>query len=80
MAAFPMDPEQSKCLLAAVDMGCSDEIVTIIAMLSEASPVFYRPRERQELADQRKAQFHSPDGDHCTLLDVYWNGRTMVIV
>ena len=71
MASFPMDPEQSKCLLAAVDIGCSDEIVTVIAMLSEASPVFYRPRDKQEVADQRKAQFHSADGDHCTLLDVY---------
>jgi len=71
MASFPMDPEQSKCLLASVDMGCSDEIVTVIALLSEASPLFYRPRDRQEVADQRKAQFHSPDGDHCTLLDVF---------
>jgi len=34
MAEFPLDPNLSKMLLTSVDLGCSDEIITIVAMLS----------------------------------------------
>ncbi|KAK9715732.1 hypothetical protein RND81_06G185800 [Saponaria officinalis] len=33
MAEFPLEPPLSKMLLASVDLGCSDEILTIIAMI-----------------------------------------------
>merc|ERR1712210_163443 len=33
--------------------------------------VFYRPKEKQQVADQRKSKFHQPEGDHLTLLTVY---------
>ncbi|ONI32449.1 hypothetical protein PRUPE_1G368500 [Prunus persica] len=33
MAEFPLDPPLSKMLLASADLGCSDEILTIIAMI-----------------------------------------------
>lgn len=33
--------------------------------------MFYRPREKQAQADQRKAKFNHPDGDHLTLLNVH---------
>jgi len=33
MAEFPLEPPLSKMLLTAVDLGCADEIITIIAML-----------------------------------------------
>ncbi|KAE8124941.1 hypothetical protein FH972_019780 [Carpinus fangiana] len=46
MAEFPLDPPLSKMLLASVDLGCSDEILTIIAMIQTGN-VFYRPREKQ---------------------------------
>ncbi|CAD8089393.1 unnamed protein product [Paramecium sonneborni] len=70
MAEFPLEPPQAKMLLTAVDLGCVDEIITIIAMLSEPN-IFYRPKDRQQLADQKKARFHRPEGDHLTLLTVY---------
>jgi len=70
MAEFPMEPNLSKMLLVAVDLKCSDEIVTIVAMLSVQN-VFYRPKDKQSMSDQRKAKFHQPEGDHCTLLEVY---------
>ncbi|KAN0096804.1 P-loop containing nucleoside triphosphate hydrolase protein [Hyaloscypha variabilis] len=70
MADFPMDPSLAKVLIAAVDIGCSDEILSIVAMLSMPS-VFYRPKEKQTQADQKKAKFHDPHGDHLTLLNVY---------
>ena len=70
MAEFPLEPQQSKMLIASVEMGCSDEILTIVAMLSVQN-VFYRPKEKQAQADQKKAKFFQPEGDHLTLLAVY---------
>ncbi|KAI7725650.1 hypothetical protein M8C21_001675, partial [Ambrosia artemisiifolia] len=76
MAEFPLDPPLSKMLLASVDLGCSDEIVTIIAMITTGN-IFYRPREKQAQADQKKAKFSQPEGDHLTLLAVYeaWKAK-----
>ncbi|EEQ30744.1 ATP-dependent RNA helicase DHX8 [Microsporum canis CBS 113480] len=71
MADFPMDPGLAKVLIASVDMGCSEEVLTIVAMLSVAQGIFYRPKEKQQQADQKKAKFHDPHGDHLTLLNVY---------
>ncbi|KAL1977388.1 hypothetical protein VTN31DRAFT_247 [Thermomyces dupontii] len=70
MADFPMEPSLSKVLIASVELGCSDEMLTIVAMLSVQS-VFYRPKDKQQQADQKKAKFHDPHGDHLTLLNVY---------
>ncbi|KAJ7667480.1 P-loop containing nucleoside triphosphate hydrolase protein [Mycena polygramma] len=70
MADFPMDPSQAKMLIASVDLGCSEEILSIVAMLSVQN-VFYRPKEKQGQADSKKAKFHQPEGDHLTLLTVY---------
>jgi ATP-dependent RNA helicase DHX8/PRP22 len=70
MADFPMEPSLAKVLIAAVDMGCSDEMLSIVAMLNLPN-VFYRPKEKQTQADQKKAKFHDPHGDHLTLLNVY---------
>jgi ATP-dependent RNA helicase DHX8/PRP22 len=55
MAEFPLEPPMSKMLIASVDLGCSDEILTIVAMLS-AQNIFYRPREKQAAADQKKVR------------------------
>ncbi|CAM8879472.1 unnamed protein product [Rhodiola kirilowii] len=76
MAEFPLDPPLSKMLLASVDLGCSDEILTIIAMIQTGN-IFYRPREKQAQADQKKAKFFQPEGDHLTLLAVYeaWKAK-----
>ena len=34
MADFPMEPPQAKMLIASVELGCSEEILSIVAMLS----------------------------------------------
>lgn len=51
----------SRTLITAVELGCADEIITIIAMLSVPS-IFYRPKEKATQADQKKAAFHQPEG------------------
>jgi ATP-dependent RNA helicase DHX8/PRP22 len=70
MAEFPLDPPMSRVLLASVDFGCSDEIITIMAML-QVQNIFYRPKDKQASADQHRARFFQPEGDHLTLLAVY---------
>ena len=70
MAEFPLDPNLSKMLIMSVNLQCSDEILTIVSMLSVQN-VFYRPKEKQEVADQKKAKFNQAEGDHLTLLAVY---------
>ncbi|KAJ4880660.1 hypothetical protein Rs2_37715 [Raphanus sativus] len=76
MAEFPLEPPLSKMLLASVDLGCSDEVLTVIAMI-QTENIFYRPREKQAQADQKKAKFFQPEGDHLTLLAVYeaWKAK-----
>jgi ATP-dependent RNA helicase DHX8/PRP22 len=70
MAEFPLEPQMAKSLIASVDLGCSDEMLTIVSMLS-VQTIFYRPRDKQAQADQKKAKFFQPEGDHLTLLAVY---------
>lgn len=70
MADFPVDPALAKALVYSVDLGCSDEMLTIVSMLN-IQTVFYRPKEKQSQADQKKAKFHDPHGDHLTLLNVF---------
>lgn len=70
MADFPMEPSLAKVLIASVDAGCSTEMLTIVAMLSVQN-VFYRPKEKQAQADQKRAKFNDPTGDHLMLLNVY---------
>ena len=44
--------------------------MTVVSMLSVQN-VFYRPKDKQQLADQKKAKFNQAEGDHITLLAVY---------
>lgn len=70
MAEFPLEPQLSKMLIMSVHLGAADEALTIVSMLSVQN-IYYRPKERAELADQRKARFHQNEGDHLTLLCIY---------
>lgn len=70
MAEFPLEPPLAKMLIYSSELGCSQEAVTIVAMLT-AQNIFYRPKDRQAQADARKARFSHADGDHLTLLTVW---------
>ncbi|CAK7273378.1 hypothetical protein SEPCBS119000_005623 [Sporothrix epigloea] len=70
MNAFPMDPPMAKLLIVAEEYGCSEEMVTIVSMLSVPN-VFYRPKERQEESDAAREKFFVPESDHLTYLHVY---------
>lgn len=68
MADFPLDPALSKMLIKSVDYGCSEEALTIVAMLQAGGQIYYRPKDKQAQADAKKAKFHQPEGDLLTLL------------
>lgn len=70
MSDFPMEPKLSKTLIKLTELECSEEVLTIVSMLSVQN-VFYRPKDKQTLADQRRARFSNSQGDHLTLLNVY---------
>jgi ATP-dependent RNA helicase DHX8/PRP22 len=70
MAEFPLEPQMCKSLIASVDLKCSDEILSIMSMLS-VQTIFFRPKDKQQQADQKKAKFFQPEGDHLSLLAVY---------
>ncbi|OAF71225.1 hypothetical protein A3Q56_01010 [Intoshia linei] len=70
MAEFPLEPTLCKMLIMSVHLSCSEEILTIVSMLSIQN-VFYRPKNKQDKADKHKAKFHQAEGDHLTLLAVY---------
>mmetsp|Transcript_29398 Transcript_29398/g.49813 ORF Transcript_29398/g.49813 Transcript_29398/m.49813 type:complete len:1136 (+) Transcript_29398:78-3485(+) len=70
MAEFPLEPSLSKILITSADLGCSEEILSIVGMLS-VEDIFYRPKEKQAQADMKKAKFFQPEGDHLTFLTVY---------
>ncbi|VDK32233.1 unnamed protein product [Anisakis simplex] len=70
MAEFPLDPQLAKMVIASTELNCSNEILSITAMLS-VPQCFVRPAETKKAADEAKARFAHIDGDHLTLLNVY---------
>lgn len=71
MAEFPVDPMLSKAIISSEKYSCTDEVLTIIAMLSESSSLFYRPKDKKMHADQARQNFVRTGGDHFTLLNVW---------
>ncbi|CAI5758374.1 unnamed protein product [Candida verbasci] len=67
---FPLDPILAVMLIGSSGFECSEEILTIVAMLSVPN-VFVRPISARKRADEAKMQFAQPDGDHLTLINVY---------
>ena len=75
MVEFPVDPPLAQMLLKAETLGCSNEILTVIAMLS-VPPVWFRPKDREEESDAAREKFFVPESDHLTLLNVYQQWKT----
>ena len=57
MAEFPTDPMMSKMILASEKYKCSNEILTVCAMLSNNASIFYRPKDKMIHADTARKNF-----------------------
>lgn len=74
LAEFPVDPMLGKILLSSGEYHCSQEIVTIAAMVSVQN-IFIQPKSRSNVDKstimQIRRQFWVEEGDHLSLLNVY---------
>ncbi|XP_069698122.1 probable ATP-dependent RNA helicase DHX35 isoform X2 [Periplaneta americana] len=72
MAEFPMNPLYSKTLITSGEFGCSEEMLSIIALL-QVQNVFTKPTGGQAAIKARvaKRKFEVEEGDLLTLLNVY---------
>lgn len=62
MAEFPLPPMHSKCLLKSAEFECSEEIVTIVAMM-QIQDVFVTPFRYNlifEKLNQKSSNFSDP--------------------
>ncbi|XP_010569458.1 PREDICTED: putative pre-mRNA-splicing factor ATP-dependent RNA helicase DHX16 [Haliaeetus leucocephalus] len=71
MAELPVEPMLAKMILASEQYGCTEEVLTVAAMLSVNNAIFYRPKDKVLHADSARLGFHVPGGDHLVLLNVY---------
>merc|ERR1739848_235999 len=70
MSSFPLDPSLSCCILAAEKFTCTEEMISVVALLSVDSIIYIPPNQR----DKGKAilnKFSSNEGDPITLLRLY---------
>ncbi|XP_042502453.1 probable pre-mRNA-splicing factor ATP-dependent RNA helicase DEAH9 isoform X3 [Macadamia integrifolia] len=70
VAEFPLDPMISKMILSANQLGCSEEIITIAAILSVQS-IWVSIRGAHKELDEAKLRFAAAEGDLVTYLNVY---------
>mmetsp|Transcript_12621 Transcript_12621/g.29020 ORF Transcript_12621/g.29020 Transcript_12621/m.29020 type:complete len:646 (-) Transcript_12621:1648-3585(-) len=70
MAMLPLEPPYAKLLLSSSNFSCSEEILTIVAVLSVDS-IFFNPSGKREEAARARHLISSADGDHITYLKVY---------
>ncbi|XP_073139781.1 probable pre-mRNA-splicing factor ATP-dependent RNA helicase DEAH9 isoform X2 [Henckelia pumila] len=70
VAEIPLDPMVSKMILASNDFGCSEEAITIAAVLSIQS-IWFSSKGVQKEMDEAKLRFAVSEGDHVTFLNVY---------
>lgn len=57
-------------ILISPDFSCTEEILTIVSLLSVDSVLYNPPARRDEVLAVRK-KFISSEGDHMTLLNIY---------
>ncbi|KAH7682285.1 RNA helicase protein [Dioscorea alata] len=70
VAEIPLDPMISKMILSANTYECTEEIITIAAVLSMQS-IWVSARGVQKEFDEAKLRFAAAEGDHVTYLNVY---------
>ena len=70
MVEFPLDPPLSKMVIISEQFGCTDELLTIVSMLSVPA-IFFRPKDREQESDAAREKFFVSESDHLTLLHVF---------
>jgi len=76
LSKFAIDPRLAKMVLAAIDLGCVEQVLIIVSALSIQDPR-ERPHEKQQLADEKHNRFKDKQSDFISLLNLwqYINGH-----
>ncbi|KFD60739.1 hypothetical protein M514_10096 [Trichuris suis] len=70
IAELPLPPMHAKALLMSGKLECSEEMLSIIAMM-QIQNVFLTPVGQKHRAEIMKRQFSTEEGDHLTMLNVF---------
>ena len=70
LSEFPLEPQLSKMIVSAAGFKCTNEALSIAALLS-VPQFFLRPQEHAKEADEAKKAFDHADGDHLTFLNTF---------
>ncbi|XP_010638372.1 probable ATP-dependent RNA helicase DHX35 isoform X3 [Fukomys damarensis] len=70
IAEFPLNPMFAKMLLESGNFGCSQEILSIAAMM-QIQNIFVIPSNQKSQAIRMHRKFAVEEGDHLTMLNVY---------
>lgn len=70
LAELPVAPQIARMLVASAELGCSEQVVSIAAMLSVQN-VFVSPKGQTKATDAARRSFAVAEGDHISLLNVY---------
>ncbi|XP_019314047.1 probable ATP-dependent RNA helicase DHX35 isoform X2 [Panthera pardus] len=70
IAEFPLNPMFAKMLLESGNFGCSQEILSIAAMM-QIQNIFVVPSNQKSQAMRVHRKFAVEEGDHLTMLNVY---------
>jgi HrpA-like RNA helicase len=71
MARYPLEPTWAKLLVESGEQGCARECITAAAMLTDANLLVQPGEAKREAAGKARQPFHSRDGDHGTLINIY---------
>ena len=71
LARLPVDPMFGRCLILSGEMGCSEEMLGVVAMVSCDAQVFVTPGDKREEAAVAHKRFSVRTGDHSTTLAVF---------
>ncbi len=70
MAAFPLEPRFTKAIMAAKDLGCTEEVITIVAVLSTEA-IFMTSNLKRDEAQSARKRFETSEGDHIGYLNIF---------
>ncbi|XP_061754251.1 ATP-dependent RNA helicase DHX33 isoform X2 [Nerophis ophidion] len=70
MSRFPLEPRYAKTILLSSNYSCSEEMLSMVSLLSVDTVLYNPPARREEVLAVRK-KFMSSGGDHMTLLNIY---------
>ena len=76
LARLPVDPMFARCLLLSGDVGCSEEMLAIVSMVSCDATVFLTPSQFKEESREAHKRFFSAFGDHQTLLSIFHSWKS----